>query len=183
MSFGLVSAPATFSCLMRKLLKGMDNLDNFLDDILVLTETFKSHLHIFRQLFLRLRNAKLTARPSKCFIGFHKLESLGHGRDGRLRPNPDKLKAIADAPRPETKRQVRSFLGLIGFYRGFVPNFSQVTAALTDTTKIGQPNKVKWGETQEHAFRSLKFSLITQPILKLPDFTESFILQTDASEA
>ena len=99
MAFGLVSAPATFSRLMRKLLKGMDNLDNFLDDILVFTETFKSHSLILRQLFLRLRNAKLTARPSKCFIGFHKLESLGHlVSDGRLEPNPDKLKAIADAP-------------------------------------------------------------------------------------
>ena len=70
------------------------------------------------------------------FIGFHKLESLGHlVSDGRLEPNPDKLKAIADAPRPETKRQVRSFFGLIGFYWRFVPNFSQVAVALTDTTK------------------------------------------------
>ena len=57
-----------------------------------------------------------------------------------------------------------------------------MAAALTDTTKKGQPNKVKWGEAQEHAFHSLKLSLITQPILKLPDFTETLILQTDASE-
>ena len=96
----------------------MDNLDNFLDDILVSKETFKSNLLNLCQLFLRLRNTKLTARPSKCFIGFHKLKSLGHlVSDGRLEPNPDQLKAIADAPRPETKRQKRSFLSLIGFYR------------------------------------------------------------------
>ena len=84
MTFALVSAPATFSLLMRKLLKGMDKLDSFQDDILVFTETLKSHLLILRQLFLRLRRAKLTARTSKCFIGFHKLESLGHlVSDGR----------------------------------------------------------------------------------------------------
>ena len=71
---------------------------------------------------------------------------------------------------------------MIGFYRRFLPNFSQVAAALTETTKKGQPNKVKWGDAQENAFRSLKRVLITNPILKLPDFTTPFILQTDASE-
>ena len=94
-----------------------------------------------------------------------------------------KIKAIEDAPRPITKRQVKSFLGLIGFYRRFVPNFSHVAAALTDFTKKGQPNKVKWGDAQECALRSLKKALISNPILKLPDFSTSFILQTDASEA
>ena len=89
-----------------------------------------------RHLVFRLRNAELTARPSKCFIGCHKLDSLGHlVSAGRLEPYPDKLKAIADAPRPETKRKVRSFLGLIGLYWRFVPNFSQMAATLTDATK------------------------------------------------
>ena len=64
-----------------------------------------------------------------------------------------------------------------------MPNFLQVAGPLTDTTKKGQPNKIKCREAQEHAFRSLKLSLIAHPVLKLPDLTESFILQTDASEA
>lgn len=184
MAFGLVSAPATFSRLMRKLLKGMEDLDNFLDDILIFSKTWLDHLQVLRQLLLRLRDANLTARPSKCCIGFPKLECLGHMvSEGILEPHPDKIKAIEDAPRPTTKRQVKSFLGLIGFYRRFVPNFSHVAAALTDATKKGQPNKVKWGDAQENAFRALKKALVSNPILKLPDFSASFILQTDASES
>ncbi|MCG7875094.1 MAG: RNase H-like domain-containing protein [Candidatus Thiodiazotropha endolucinida] len=184
MAFGLVSAPATFSRLMRKLLNGMEGLDNFLDDILIFSKIWTVHLQVLSQLLSRLRSASLTARPSKCFFGFPKLECLGHMvSDGRLEPNPDKVIAIRDAPRPETKRQIKSFLGLIGFYRRFVPSFSHVAAALTDLTKKGQPNKIKWGDAQENAFRSLKQALISNPILKLPDFTATFILQTDASEA
>lgn len=184
MAFGLVSAPATFSRLMRKLLKGMEDLDNFLDDILVYSRTWSEHLQVLRQLLLRLRDANLTARPSKCSFCYPKLECLGHMvSNGRLEPNPDKITSIKNAPRPETKRQVKSFLGLIGFYRRFVPNFSHVAVALTDLTKKGQPNKIKWGSAQENAFRSLKNALVSNPILKLPDFSLTFILQTDASEA
>lgn len=93
--------------------------------------------------------------------------------DGRLDPHPDKIRAIEDTSRPTTKRLVKSFLGLIGFYRKFVPHFSHVAATLTDLTKKGQPNKVKWGDAQECAFRSLKRALISNPILKLPDFSTS----------
>ena len=74
MAFGLVSAPATFSRLMRKLLHGMESIDNFLDDIIVFTKTWKEHLQVLRELFMRLRRAKLTARPSKCSIGFRQLD-------------------------------------------------------------------------------------------------------------
>ena len=74
-------------------------------------------------------------------------------------------------------------MGLVGFYRRFVSNFSHVAAALTDTVKKSQPNKVKWGDAQENAFRSLKRALISKPILKLPDLSGTFILQTDASVA
>lgn len=184
MAFGLVSAPATFSRLMRKLLHGMESIDNFLDDIIVFTKTWKEHLQVLRELFMRLRRAKLTARPSKCSIGFRQLDCLGHVvGDDKLQPHPDKVKSIEEAPRPVTKRQVRSFLGLIGFYRKFVPNFSEVAAPLTDLTKKGQPNKVNWEAAQENAFCSLKRALVSSPILKLVDLSENFILQTDASES
>ena len=98
------------------------------------------------------------------------------------KPHPDKIKAVEEAPRPVTKCQVRSFLGLVGFYRKFIPNFAQIAAALTDTTRKGQPNKVIWDESKENALRSLKRALVSSPILKLPNFAAQFILQTDASE-
>ena len=77
---------------------------------------------------------------------------------------------------------MRSFLGLVGFYRKFIPNFAQIAVALTDLTKKGCPNKIKWESPQENAFQSLKQVLVNFPVLKLPDVNESFIVQTDASE-
>ena len=76
--------------------------------------------------------------------------------EDRLTPKAAKVKAILDAPRPQTKRQVKSLLGMAGFYHKFIPNFAHVAAPLSDLTKKGQPNKVKWTESQELAFESLK---------------------------
>ena len=144
---------------------------------------FEHHLEVLKSVFERLAGANLTAKPSKCYIAYDSLECLGHviGTD-RLSPNPDKIEVIKNAPRPLTKKQVRSFLGLADFYRKFVPNFSHVASPLTDLTKKGKPNKVCWGESQETAFVSLKKALVNAPVLKLPDFCKEFILQTDASD-
>ena len=73
-------------------------------------------------------------------------------------------------------------MGLAGFYRKFIPNFSAIAAPLSDLTKKGKPNKLEWTDSQEKAFGTLKSCLAKSPILKLPDFSETFILQTDASE-
>lgn len=111
MPFGLVNAPATFNRLMRKLLHGMNEVDNFIDDILVSTDTWEDHLKVLTELIVRLQNAGLTARPSKCFFAFSELKCLGHiiGQQ-RLRPEEDKIESLRNVPFPETKKQVRSFL-------------------------------------------------------------------------
>ena len=92
MPFGLVNAPAVFSRLMRKLLESMENIDDFIDDILIFTMTWPEHIDVLVvlvELFRRLRRAGLTAKPTKCFIGYKSLECLGHmiGND-RLQPHP-----------------------------------------------------------------------------------------------
>ena len=181
--FGMVCASASFSRLMRKLLGGMESVENFIDDIIVYTATFLEHINVLREVFGRLRKANLTAKPSKCFLCFRSVECLGHvvGHN-ELRLNPDKVKVISEAQRPCTKKQVRSFLGLIGFYRKFVPNFAAIACPLTDLTKKGQPQKVAWGESQEKAFLALKKALCSSPILKLPEVDKEFVLQTDASD-
>ena len=183
MPFGLVCATASFCRLVRKLLNGMTNVDSYIDDIIVFTETFEKHLQILSELFHRLREANLTVKPNKCYFGNTNINCLGHVvGDNKLEPNPDKISVIKEAVRPENKKQVRAFLGLIGFYRRFVPNFASVAASITDLTKKGQPHKVMWGLAQELSFNTLKNALCTTPILKLPDLTEPFILQTDASQ-
>nr|XP_034316846.1 uncharacterized protein LOC117686231 [Crassostrea gigas] len=183
MPFGLVNAPATFSRMMRKLLQGMNGVENFIDDVIVFTDTFEEHLHILKTVFERLRDAGLAARPTKCFIGFDKIDCLGHMVGNKcLEPEQDKIDAVRNAPIPQTKKQVRAFLGLAGFYRKFIPNFSAIAILLSDLTKKGQPNKVIWTESQQRAFDTLKHMLSERPILKLPEFNETFILRTDAAD-
>lgn len=174
MPFGLVNASASYSRLVRKLLEGMQCVDNFIDDVIIYTSTFQEHLSVVREFLQRLRAANLTVKPRKCFIGYRSLECLGHiAGDEKLRPLSEKVTAIQNFNRPSTKKQVRSFIGMVGFYRKFIPNFSAIAAPLTDLTRKGQPNKVVWGDPQENAFITLKSSLMVTPILKIPNLSET----------
>ena len=134
-------------------------------------------MQVFEELLKWLRDTNLTVKPSKCFIGFQNLECLGHLVGGTLiRPCPDKILAIEKAERPVTKKQVRSFLGLVGFYRSFIPNFSHIAAPLMELTKKGESSKVHRDEPQQKAFDLLK-----KAILKMADLSKPFTLQVDAS--
>jgi hypothetical protein len=106
----------------------------------------------------------------------------GHkiGENG-LNPSSDTVGKILEAPRPVTKTHLHSFLGLVGFYTKFVPNFSALAAPLTEMTSACQPNTLLWGESQELAFSALKQHVAKPPVLALPEFSRPFILQTDAS--
>lgn len=182
MPFGLNVAPATFTRMMRKLLDGMKNVANFMDDILIFSETWEEHMALLREVFLRLKGANLTARPSKCQIGYPNLEFLGFMvGEGTKQPEQGKVAKMLELPRPTTKAEVRSLLGLIGFYREFVPNFAAITSPLSDMVKRGSPNKVEWTEAAERALSTVKERLASQPILKLPDMSKTFTLRTDAS--
>ena len=186
MPFGLVNSGASFCRLMRIILSNLPNVDSFVDDMWIFTETWKDHVTSLRQVLDRLRSAKLTAKPSKCMIGYGSIECLGHNIVGQtVRPQEDKIQAIRDAPRPCTKRQIKSFLGLAGFYRRFIPNFSSIASPLTDLTKRDRPNSIKdWQDQHERAFQTLKSRLTSSPILRLPVFQEGnpFVLRTDASD-
>ena len=182
MPFGLVNAPATFSRVMRKLLMGSENLDNYLDDILAHTGGWQSHLQCLQGFFERVCKACLALKPSKCVIGNADITFLAFQiGEGTMTPKKDTVSRILEAPRPRTKKQLRSFIGLVGFYRQFVPNFSALAAPLTDLTRKGSPSDVKWSEPQEKSFKALKDAIATPPILKLPDVKKAFILQTDSS--
>ncbi len=170
MPFGLVNAPATFTRIMRSLLHGLENVDNFIDDILIHTVTWEKHVQILRELLLRFRKAHLTAKPSKCVIGLENVEFLGHvvGR-GKLAPQQDKVDKIQSAALPTTKKQLRSFLGLSGYYRRFIPNYSAIAAPLTDKTRNMEPSNIVWTQSAKQAFNTLKATLKNPPILHLPD--------------
>jgi len=183
MPFGLQGAPATFSRLMRKVTAGLPNVHNYLDDCLVHTESWDEHLVCLKALLTRLREAGLTAKPSKCQMAFSELEFLGHMvGSGKLFPTLDKVEAMRDASPPKTKKEMRSFLGLASFYRRYVPNFAAISCPLSDATKKGKPNAISWEAPLLRAYKTLKAALTCNPVLRLPDFNKSFLLQTDASD-
>ncbi|XP_069119292.1 uncharacterized protein [Argopecten irradians] len=181
--FGLVNSGATFNRMMRKMLDGSKNTDHYVDDILGHNHTWKEHIEDLRNLFIRILDANLTVRPSKCMIGYRTLGFVGHTvGEGTIAMEDDQLEKIRDAQQPKTKKQVRAFLGLAGYYRKFVPNFANVAKPLSDLTKKGRPNQVDWGPQEEEAFRCLKDLLTQAPILRLPDLSKTFIVQSDASD-
>ena len=131
MPFGLVNSEATFCRLMRQVLANVPNVDSFVDNMWIFTETWEAHMTSLRQVLDRLRSAK----PSKCMIGYSSIECLGHNIVGQtVRPQEDKIQAIREAARPQTKLQMKSFLALAGFYRRFIPSFSSIASPLTDLT-------------------------------------------------
>jgi len=182
MPFGLVNAPATFSRIMRKLLDGLKDLHNYLDDVLGHTASWKEHIQALNGFLIRVRAANLALKPSKCFVGYMDLVFLGHkvGSEG-VTPTDDLISKIKQACPPTTKKQLRSFLGLVGYYRAFVPNFAAIAVPLTDLTKKGVPNVLVWTDVHDQAFHTLKQCVCSPPVLRLPDMKKPFILQTDAS--
>ena len=184
MPFGMINSAATLKRAMKKLLNGLDNVEFYWDDILVHTRTWEEHIKALRELFRRLLAAGMTIRPTKCLFGVNTVDFLGHRlEEGLIGLHEDNVAKIRDAPRPTTKKQIRSFMGLAGYYRDFIPNFAALASPLTDLTRKGQPNKVEWDEAQEKAYQSIKALLTKEPVLQLPDPRKTYFLQTDASDS
>jgi len=182
MPFGLVAAPAVFARMMRTLQLHQLSSVNFFDDILVHSGSFADHLGHVRAVLQRLQQSQLTARPSKISSGYKTLEFLGHViGQGLIRPEVKKVQKILAIPTPTTKKQVRSLLGLLSFYRRYVPNFASLTAPISDLTKEGQSRSIAWTPACEDALNSIKAVFSTSPVLQLPRLDEPFVLQTDAS--
>ena len=184
MPFGLSGAPATFQRMMDQVLRGTEGYAGvYLDDIIIFGNTWEEHLSNVKQVFQRLQDAGLTIKLKKCNFGVGQCKYLGHqiGRGGVL-PVESKIMAVKEMPRPRTKKEVRSFLGMVGYYRRFIPHFATKAEPLTELTKKGKPESVEWTAVMERAMQMLKKDLSESVMLKNPDFTQTFQLQTDASD-
>lgn len=183
MPFGIKTAPAIFTRLMRRLLGAVPGVLYYYDDVLIASNTWEEHLATLREVLEKIRAAGLTVRPTKCEIGREEIAFLGHqiGK-GKMAPLSGLVEKIQGAKRPETKRQVRSFLGLAGYYREFIANYAEVAAPLTGLTRKGGSNRVDWKPEHEESFGELKRRLASAPILRLPDIQKPFVLRTDASD-
>ncbi len=182
MPFGLKNSAATFNRLMRKVLGDVENVGCFVDDVVIYTDTWDEHMKTLRIVLQKLKDAGLTVRPSKCLIGFTGIEFLGHEVDvDTLKPRSEKVDEIIEAERPRTKKQVQSFMALVGYYAKFIPSFADIGQPLTDLTRKGEPDIVKWGQSQQNAFDALKKCVSMKPVLKIIDFGKIIYVQTDAS--
>ena len=182
--FGLCNAPATFSRLMDRVLAGLhwETCLFYLDDIIVFPSTWEEHLARLREVFERLRHAKLKLGASKCTFAAKEVSYLGHRvTEEGLLPDPSLLAAIRDIPPPKTATEVRSFLGLAGYYRRYVKGFAAIAAPLHALTR--KDALFHWSEDCQAAFDQLKARLTTSPITAFPDFSQAFRLYTDASTA
>ena len=170
--------------MMDSMLKGLSGFASaYLDDLVIFSSTWEEHLKHLEAVLARLKAAGLTAKPKKCQLGMAECNYLGHiVGGGKVQVEMSKVEAIRRIQPPKTKKEVRTFLGLTGYYRKFIPNYATIAAALTDLTRKSQPNQITWTADCEEAFRRLKDQLCSALVLSTPDFTKPFVLQTDASD-
>ena len=184
MPFGLCNAPATFQRLMDCVLSGLKWKEClvYLDDILIFSNTWDEHLESLKSVFKKLKGANISLKLSKCEFGKNEIQFLGHLiKERQLHPDERNVKAVMDFPRPKDLTGVRGFLGLVGHYRRFIPNFANKSTALRNLLKKGE--EFIWTKAQEDAFVELREMITKRPVLGLPDFSKPFRLSTDASNA
>ena len=181
MPFGLANAPATFERLMELVLKGLtfDRCLVYLDDVIVFGRSFDETLENLRAVFVRMRQANLRLKPSKCVLFRKSVSFLGHTvSDKGIGCDPEKIEAVRSWATPSNATEVRSFLGFASYYRRFIPKFATIASPLHALTGSG---KFVWDEACTSAFETLKDKLVSAPILAYPQEEGLFILDTDAS--
>lgn len=182
MPFGLKNAPSTFQRVMDNVLQDLQGKIClvYLDDIIVFSTSLQEHGENIRKVFHKLREANLKVQLDKSEFLHKEIAFLGHivTTDG-VKPNPEKVRAIKEFPVPRTQKEIKGFLGLLGYYRKFIKDFAKLTKPLTECLKKGR--KIDLNDRYIKAFQMCKNLLMNDPILQYPDFTKPFILTTDAS--
>lgn len=182
MPFGLTGATQTCQRGLDMVLKDCrDCSDNYIDDCIVFSDNMESHVEDLRRVLGRLQAAGFTLRGSKCFFGKTSISHLGfeYSSSG-VTPTTEKIDSIAQWPTPTSPKEVRSFLGLVNFYRRFIPKFSDLAAPLNKLT--GSKVTFHWQKEHDDAFLALKEALSSPPLLDYPRHGDQFILATDASD-
>ncbi|CAI5669654.1 unnamed protein product [Oreochromis niloticus] len=180
MAFGMKNAPATFQRLMQLVLGDVPRCNVYLDDVVIYTDTWEEHVAILQSVFQRLAEATLTLNLAKCEFAKATVMYLGKQVGfGQVRPVEAKVEAILSYPAPATRRELKRFLGMTGYYRCFCKNFAVVVAPLT---KLCSPKiPFGWSGECQHAFESAKSLLCSAPVLAAPNFSQPFKLEVDAS--
>ncbi len=181
MAFGLRNAAATFQRLVNLVLADVPNVNAYLDDLIVYSQSWPEHVSLLQTVFERLERAFLTLNLSKCEIGKATVTYLGKQvGEGQVRPLTAKITAISEFPAPRTRRELRRFLGMAGYYRCFCRNFSSVAVPLT--ALLSPSETFVWSPECQTSFDNIKALLCSEPVLSAPNFEVAFKLEVDASE-
>lgn len=157
MPFGLHGAAATFQRLVDQALEGCEEFARtYIDNIIISSAMWEKHIRHLEHVLRALERAGLKANPKKSWLGFRELKYLGYlvGRGG-LKPLPDKVWTLEHHPRPSTKKQLRQFLGFVGYYSRFIPKYASTAGPLTDLLAKSSPDPLPWTPETEHAFQQL----------------------------
>ena len=181
MPFGLSNAPSTFQALMNLILKPFLRrcVLVFFDDILIYSASWTEHLQHLRAVLDVLRAHQLHLKRTKCSFAARSVQYLGHViTSAGVAMDTSKVEAVQSWPQSRNARGLRGFLGLAGYYRRFIQDYGIIAAPLT---QLLRKEGFKWSDDAEAAFTALKLALSAAPVLHLPDFTEPFIVDCDAS--
>ena len=182
MPFGLTNAPATFMHMMNEIFRPYldDFVVVFLDDILIYSKNLDQHAVHLKKVLQKLREHNLYAKRPKCDFQKSSIDFLGHTitSDGLLM-DKKKVETIVDWPPLKSVKHIRSFLGLAGYYRKFVKDFSKIASPLSDLIK--KDKQFEWTDVQQQAMQKLKDAIASAPILVQPDPTKEYVIMTDAS--
>ena len=180
--FGMRNGVASFSRMMGSVLTGLTGNEAlvYLDDILIFTRSVEGHFRKLEDVLKRLSQHNLKVKLKKCSFLRKRLTYLGHLISERgMAPDPEKLSTLMQYPVPGDADQLRAFLGFVGYYRVFIPDFSSVASPLTQLFKKGV--QWNWSTECQEAFEYLRKCLISRPILEYPDYDKKFLIATDAS--
>lgn len=181
MPFGLTNAPASFQALMNKVFRDHKNVLVYLDDIIIFSDTWSQHVENIENVLETLHISGLSAKAGKCKFGYHESEVFGFivGND-EMKPDPKRVEAIRKMPAPTDVSTLRTFLGIVNYYRVFIPDMAMICIPLYNLLK----KDVVWSWTPacHSAFTQLLDILSSDKVLRGPDFKLPFILQCDASQ-
>ncbi len=182
MSFGLKNATSTFTRTMSEVFKDLGDkfLKVFVDDLNIHNESWEDHLQYLGALLSKLKEVNLKLNPSKCCFDAESIVFLGHvvNKEG-TKLDPGKIDVVLRFPEPKTITNVRSFLGLTGYYRKYIRGYSRMASPLFELTK--KDVEFVWNQNCQRAFDDLKRALVEAPILVRLDFKEPFCLDVDWS--
>ena len=183
MTFGLRNAGATYQRMMDIVLSGLppDRVIAYLDDIIIYSKNFEDHKRDVDSVLRKLEAAGISLRPEKCMFGSNKVNYLGYfmNEEG-IRPQKSLVDAIQEFSPPKTKKEVRRFLGTVGFYRDFIKNFAEISTPLRNLTK--DTSIFTWTEECQKSFETLRHLLTEYPVLAYPITNKPFIVEVDASK-